>query len=71
MELYHYGVLGMKWGIRRTPEQLGRRKFDEAKSAVAEAERVSSASAKGLDYCNRLFAAEREFAGLSPEDRPP
>ena len=22
-ELFHYGVKGMKWGVRRTPEQLG------------------------------------------------
>lgn len=22
-EIYHYGVKGMKWGVRRSPEQLG------------------------------------------------
>lgn len=25
-ELKHYGILGMRWGVRRTPEQLGHKR---------------------------------------------
>ncbi len=25
----HYGILGMKWGVRRTPEQLGHKKAEQ------------------------------------------
>lgn len=32
-ELYHHGVKGMKWGVRRTPEQLGR-SVSKKKNAV-------------------------------------
>lgn len=31
MELYHYGVKGMRWGVRRTPEQLGHRRYRAVK----------------------------------------
>lgn len=33
-ELYHYGIKGMKWGVRRTPEQLGQR-FKKTKEDIA------------------------------------
>lgn len=35
-ELKHYGVKGMKWGVRRTPEQLGRRNIRKARTANLE-----------------------------------
>lgn len=39
-ELCHYGVKGMKWGVRRTPEQLGHRK--PAKQVVAKSSNRST-----------------------------
>lgn len=28
-EIYHYGIKGMKWGIRRTPAQLGHKHYTD------------------------------------------
>lgn len=32
-ELKHYGILGMKWGIRRSPAQLGHKPSSSSKSS--------------------------------------
>lgn len=34
-ELYHYGVLGMRWGIRRTPAQLGHKTTNKKKKPLS------------------------------------
>lgn len=45
--LEHYGVKGQRWGVRRTPEQLGHRKDVKAAKKRAKAqERTKKAIAK-------------------------
>lgn len=46
-----------------------RRKFDEALNALPPGKREGSAALAGSQYCNDLFAWERQFAALSPEER--
>lgn len=46
-----------------------RRKFHEAVQAAPPDEKTNCASHKGLEFCNRLFALEREYEHLSPEER--
>lgn len=45
-ELMHYGVPGMKWGVRRTPAQLGRKKTSSSKSLFGKKKSKPKAKAK-------------------------
>lgn len=47
--LEHYGILGMKWGVRRTPEQLGRaRPNREERKETRRLKRNAAAAIKNL-----------------------
>ena len=45
-ELMHYGVPGMKWGVRRTPAQLGRKKTSSSKSLFGKKKPKAKAKTK-------------------------
>jgi len=46
-----------------------RRKFDEALKALPDSKRSSAVAAKeGLEFCNRLFAIERELKDATPDE---
>lgn len=60
VSLEHYGVKGMKWGIRRTPEQLGhkisklkRKNLNLEKKIVKAEEKQDKASRKAKKYYNK------------------
>lgn len=46
-----------------------RRKFDEAVNALPKEQQVGCTALEGLQYCNILFAIEKELADLPPEER--
>jgi transposase len=64
-------------GYHRLPENISvvgcwahaRRKFDEAVNALPKPEQAGSAALEGQRYCTKLFAIEKELAGLTPEER--
>ena len=46
-----------------------RRKFDEALKIMSEKDRLGSKAERGLQYCNALFAIERDIQNLSDTER--
>lgn len=59
-ELYHYGVKGMKWGVRRTPEQLGHR--------IGQKNSESSLKKKAPKQVKNQKAAKSSVLSLSDEE---
>lgn len=78
-ELYHYGILGMKWGVRRTPEQLARARGQRASSAdskVKEERKTALKNRRSLsteDIQKRVerLKLEKQFKDLTNEDIAP
>lgn len=54
--LKHYGVKGMKWGVRRTPEQLGRARAAKSHKTVFDDEsRGKTVQEESLGYSKSLI----------------
>ena len=71
-ELYHYGILGMKWGVRRDRSRSGgsRRKrsmSDDAREAsTIKKKKVSQMSNAELKKLNERSRLEQEYSRLNP-----
>lgn len=58
-EIMHYGVKGMKWGIRRTPEQLGRKSTRKENREAKQDRKTASKNRRTLSDAELKSRVER------------
>lgn len=63
-ELYHHGVKGMRWGIRRTPEQLGHR--DTLKDMRTVIRSLNESDFKAFDKPKNVYYQNVRYDGKKP-----
>lgn len=69
-ELYHYGVLGMKWGVRRTPEQLGHKQSRAKKNYLEKAENKQLVAAQNISKdLGKVVSALKQYESESTSKR--
>ena len=67
-ELMHYGVPGMKWGVRRTPAQLGRKKTSSNKSLFGKKKPKPKAKAKTKSESSKEETAPKKSVKEMSDD---
>lgn len=77
--MYHHGIKGMKWGVRRNPDQLARARGNTKSSADSEEKSNRKTIVKNrrtlsdADLKKRIerLKMEKEFKNLTEEDIAP
>lgn len=67
-ELMHYGVPGMKWGVRRTPAQLGRKQTSSSKSLFGKKKSKPKAKAKSESSKKETAPKKKSVKEMSNEE---
>lgn len=61
--LAHHGIKGMKWGVRRTPEQLGHQNAKLERRAVRYDLKAGKYAKRQARYSKKLIKAQGKLTG--------